>query len=149
MDASLPLPVAPSALFPQEAAAAIAARRGPAITVLDGCGGALSVDLSSSEVRWLADACHCLLHGALPQGASALKVRTAEKCYLVSRRANTRSTDDACDITIANLFDPGESVTLPSGLASLVTALIEASLVTALIEASLERRELRTPALRS
>src|SRR5258708_1563105 len=128
MDALLPLLAFSGAPSPPAAASMATERCGPALTVLDGQGGALSLDLSCGELQWLVDACRRLLQGALPRGASAFKVRAAERCFLVSRVA----CDDAAGasereprLTIADLFDPGASVTLPLELAAVVTSLIE------------------------
>lgn len=99
--------------------------RRPALTVLDGRGGALSLDLAAGELRWLVDACRRMLRGAAPAGASALKVRAAEKWYLVSSAITDPSTATPRDVTIANLYDPGETVTLASDLAEMLATMID------------------------
>lgn len=96
--------------------------RGAGLTIADGGGGHLALDLRCGELRWLADACRRLMSGALPQGASAIKVRAAEKCYLVN---SATAADGGPRITIVNLFDPGERVALTSDVAAVVAALIE------------------------
>jgi hypothetical protein len=103
--------------------------RGPALTVLDGRGGALALDLASDDLHWLADACRRLLRGTVPLGASALKVRAAEKCYLVSRRPQSHEPEAAWNLTIANLYDSGESVTLASDLAEVLASMIDEAIL--------------------
>jgi hypothetical protein len=131
MDALLPLLAFSGAPSPQAAAASALGRHGSALTVLDGQGGALSLDLSCGELCWLVNACRRLLQGALPRGASAFKVRAAERCFLVSRVAcDDVDADGQCEprLSITDLFDPGASVTLPLELAAVVTSLIETSI---------------------
>ncbi len=115
----------PAILPRRDASVTASYTHGPALTVLDGCGGALSLDLASDELRWLAEACRRLLRGAMPLGASALKVRAAEKCYLVTRRPLTRATETACSVIIADLYDPGVAVTLTSDLAEALESMID------------------------
>lgn len=99
-----------------------AGRSAAGLTIADGDGGHLALDLRCGELRWLADACRRLVSGALPQGASAIKVRAAEKCYLLN---TAPAADGVARITILNLFDPGERVALTRDVASVVAALIE------------------------
>lgn len=122
---TLGAPLSPLAAPQGDRGAALTASsgRGPALTVLDGRGGALTLDLATTELRWLADACRRLLGGAMPLGASTLKVRAAEKCYLVSRRRPAPESD--WGVTIANLYDSGESVTLASDLADVLASMID------------------------
>ncbi len=105
------------------------ARRGAALTVLDGHGGALGLDLAADDLRWLADACRRLVRGSMPFGACALKVRAAEKCYLVSRTPATSDLQAAGSLTIANLYDSGESVTLAGDLAEVLASLIDEAIL--------------------
>ena len=98
------------------------ARRHHALTIADGHGGGLSLDLRRGDVLLLADACRRLTAGAMPEGASAIKVRAAETCYLVSRAALPAGEPS---ITVLNLFDPSQRVQLAGDLAATLAALIE------------------------
>lgn len=97
----------------------------PNMTIYDGKGGLLCLDVTNGELRWFVDACRRLLTGTIPNGASAIKVRAADKCYLLNRH----TTDDgATDLQIVNLFDPTERVSLTFDLAGLVSSLLEQTL---------------------
>ena len=103
--------------------------RGPAPARTDGRGGALALDPASDNLHWLADACRRLLRGPMPLGASALKVRADEKCYLVSRRPQSHEPESAWNLTIANLYDSGESVTLASDPAEVLASMIDEAIL--------------------
>ena len=90
--------------------------------IYDGCGGKLWLDLSCGALWWLADACRRLIARDMPPGASMLKVSVASQVYLVSLGADS---DGSARIRVANVFDPGERVTLSCDLAEMVVALIE------------------------
>jgi hypothetical protein len=96
--------------------------RRPGMTIYDGRGGSLALDLSSRETLWLADACHRLVTGAIPPGASAIKVRAAEKSYLLSSCVSTLAE---AEVRIVNLFEPAERVTLSHDMARMIASLVE------------------------
>lgn len=95
--------------------------RASGITIVDGHGGSLDLDLSQPDLHWLADACERLAGGELPPNAGVLKVHAAGQVYLLARR--TRA-DQAPEISISSLFGPGERVVLTDDIAHLVTLLI-------------------------
>lgn len=96
--------------------------RAAGLTIADGDGWHLALDLRCAELRWVADACRRLVGGTLPGAASAIKVRAGEKCYLLN---TTRAMDGDERITLLNLFDPGERVALTRDVAAIVATLIE------------------------
>lgn len=111
-----------------------------AMTICDGNGGTLSLDLTCSETGWLADACRRLLSGSVPRGASAIKVHASEKCYMLTRHtdgadgsngsngadgADGAGDSDGEEIHIVNLFDPAEHIALAHDIAWLVISLLE------------------------
>src|SRR5262249_53980459 len=94
----------------------------PVMTICDGQGGSLVLDLASPHLRWLVDAIGRLVSDRLPAGACLLKVFAAEQVYLL-RRCTTASGE--LEIQITNLFDPSEQVTLSQMLAEMVASLGE------------------------
>jgi hypothetical protein len=99
---------------------AAALQRG--MTICDGRGGALSLDLSRGELRWLVDGCRSLIAGAVPPGASMLKVHAGNTVYLLNYRS---PVDDAAELQITDLYDPTQRVVLPPHLAEMIAALVE------------------------
>ena len=97
-----------------------------ALTICDGLGGALSFDLGSGEVSWLVDAFRRLLNNGAPQNVSAIKVRSADRWYLLSRGVSAQA--QGATLRVMNLFDPAEQVTLTPDLATLVSSLLEQAL---------------------
>ena len=95
--------------------------RHPGMTIIDGRGGSLTLDLARPELHWLAEACERLADGNLPPNASVLKVHAAGQVYLLARHSHA---DHAPEISISNLFDPGERVVLTEDTARLATNLI-------------------------
>ncbi len=93
--------------------------------VTDGMGGHLALDLSSPELRWLAEACRQLTGEASPSWTTMLKVHCAGTVYLVMRH-EPASGDREIEIT--SMADPAEHVRLSRDLAQLVASLIERSL---------------------
>jgi len=96
------------------------ARAPRGMTICDGRGGALTLDLASPEVGSLADACRRLMGCHLPPGASVLKVSTAGGVYLLSTHARADG-----GLQISNLYDPAERIVLTRDLAEIVVALLE------------------------
>lgn len=94
-------------------------------TICDGRGGSLSLDLTNHELHWLADACRRLAAGDTPPSASMLKVHAAGETYVLTRHA---VAGHEVEVHIANLFDPGEHVTLTRDLVEIVTSLVERAL---------------------
>jgi hypothetical protein len=95
------------------------------MTICDGRGGSLGLDLDCLELEALAFACHCLLDDLAPPGASVIKVTAGEQVYLVSR---PRPAGDLVCLQIASLYEPGERVQLAPDMALLVVALVEQGL---------------------
>ena len=93
--------------------------------VADGMGGHLTLDLSSHELLWLAEACRQLTGEASPSWATMLKVHCAGVVYLVMRHEPAGGDRE---IEITNMADPAEHVRLSRDLAQLVASLIERSL---------------------
>lgn len=102
-------------------------KRRTGMTVADGLGGHLALDLSSRELRWLAEACRQLAGETPPSWARMLKVHCANVVYLVIRH---ESANGDREIEITNMADPSEHVRLSRDLAQLVASLIERSLDT-------------------
>jgi hypothetical protein len=96
------------------------------MTICDGLGGSLGLDLDCRELEALAFACHCLLDGAAPPGASLIKVTAGDQIYLVSR---SKSPGDSICLQIASLYEPDARVQLTAEMARLVVALVEEGLV--------------------
>jgi hypothetical protein len=95
-------------------------RRGMMIS--DGRGGMLSLDLSRHELRWLARGIRSLIAGAVPPGASMLKVDTGGTIYLLNYRPHV---DGAAEIQITDLYDPTQHIALLRDLAEMIAALVE------------------------
>jgi hypothetical protein len=93
--------------------------------VSDGVGGHLKLDLSSHELRWLAEACRQLAGESSPPWTTMLKVHCANTVYLVMRHEPAGGDRE---IEITNMADPSEHVRLSRDLALLVASLIERSL---------------------
>jgi hypothetical protein len=96
------------------------------MTICDGLGGALDLDLDCRELEALTFACHCLLDGMAPPGASLIKVTAGDAVYLVS---HPKPTSDSVCLQIVSLYQPTECVLLSCDLAQLVVALIEQGLL--------------------
>src|SRR5262249_42069296 len=96
------------------------------MTICDGLGGSLDLDLDCRELEALILACHCLLDGMAPPGASLIKVTAGDEVYLVSV---PKSAGEAVYLQIASLYEPTERVQLNRDLAQLVVALIEQGLL--------------------
>lgn len=90
------------------------------MTILDGHGGALVLDLSRPELHLLGDACGRLLAGDVPRHASVIKVRCGEHCYILSRQSEDT-------LRIVNFFDPAERVILGLDLARIVAGMLESA----------------------
>lgn len=97
------------------------------MTICDGLGGSLGLDLDCLELEALTFACHCLLDDVAPPGASLIKVTAGDQVYLVSR---PKPADGLICLEIASLYDPGERVQLTPDMARLVVALVEQGLTT-------------------
>jgi hypothetical protein len=95
------------------------------MTICDGLGGSLGLDLDCLELEALAFACLCLLDDLAPPGASVIKVTAGEQVYQVSR---PRPAGDPVCLQIASLYEPGERVQLAPDMALLVVALVEQGL---------------------
>ncbi len=95
-------------------------RRG--MTICDGQGGTLTLDLTRKELRWLVFACRRLLAGSVPPGASMLKVDAGNTVYLLSCLPHA---DGEAEIRIADLYDPTQRAILPRDLAEMMAALLE------------------------
>jgi hypothetical protein len=95
------------------------------MTICDGRGGSLVLDLASPHLRWLVDAIGRLVSDQLPAGACLLKVFAAEHVYLLRRSVTANSGPE---IQITNLFDPAEQVVLSQMLAEMVARLGEEAL---------------------
>jgi hypothetical protein len=54
------------------------------MTICDGRGGSLGLDLDCLELKALAFACHCLLDDLAPPGVSVIKVTAGEQVYLLT-----------------------------------------------------------------
>jgi uncharacterized membrane protein len=93
--------------------------------VTDGAGGHLTLDLSSHDLRWLAEACRQLAGEASPSWTTMLKVHCAGTVYLVMRHELAGGDRE---IEITNMADPSKRVRLSRDLAQLVASLIERSL---------------------
>jgi hypothetical protein len=106
--------LAPSGEFPRK------------LTICDGLGGSLGLDLDCRELEALTFACHHLLDGIAPPGASLLKVTAGEQVYLVSR---PKPSDEVICLEIASLYEPNERIQLTPDLARIVVALVEQGLL--------------------
>lgn len=95
--------------------------------VTDGVGGHLTLDLSSQELRWLAEACRQLAGESSPSWTTMLKVHCAGTVYLVMRHDLANENHDI-EIEILSMADPSERVRLSRDLAQLVASLIDRSL---------------------
>ena len=93
--------------------------------VTDGVGGHLTLDLSSRELHWLAEACRQLAGESSPSWTTMLKVHCAGTVYLVMRHELANGDRE---IEITSMADPAERVRLSRDLAQLVASLIERSL---------------------
>jgi hypothetical protein len=96
------------------------------MTICDGLGGSLDLDLDCRELEALTFACRCLLDGMAPPGASLIKVTAGDEVYLVS---HPQPADDSVCLQIVSLYQPTERVRLTWDLAQLVVALIEQGLL--------------------
>jgi hypothetical protein len=101
------------------------AKPGNGMIVTDGMGGHLTLDLSSHELRWLAEACRQLVGEGSPSWTTMLKVHCAGTVYLVMRHEPAGGDRE---IEITSMTDPAEHVRLSRDLAQLVASLIERSL---------------------
>jgi hypothetical protein len=90
------------------------------LTISDGQGGILSLDLSQSGLDELADACNALLMGKLPPGACLMRVWIGDEPYLLRRLKHTPDS-----IGIARLGAQAQEVSLTSDVLRLVIELIE------------------------
>ena len=106
--------LAPSGEFPRK------------ITICDGLGGSLGLDLDCRELEALTFACHHLLDGMAPPGASVLKVTAGKHVYLVSR---PKPSDEAICLEIASLYEPDARIQLTPDMARIVVALVEQGLL--------------------
>jgi hypothetical protein len=96
------------------------------MTICDGLGGSLGLDLDCRELEALTFACHCLLDEMAPPGASLMKVTAGEQVYLVSR---PQPSDSAICLEIASLYEPDARIRLTPDMARLVVALVEQGLI--------------------
>lgn len=96
--------------------------RTPGMTIMDGRGGSLALDLSHPELCWLADACEQLTGGNV---SGILKVHAAGQVYVLARHSHA---DQQVEISISSLFDPGERVVLTEDTVHLATLMIRLAL---------------------
>src|SRR5262245_9926588 len=97
----------------------------PVLTICDGRGGTLVLDLASPHLGWLVDAIGRLVSDQLPAGACLLKVFAAEQVYLLRRSTTAKGETE---VQVTNLFDPAEQVVLSALLAEIVASLGEEAL---------------------
>lgn len=92
------------------------------LTISDGQGGLLSLNLSQPGLDDLADACNALLMGTLPPGACLMRVWAGDDTYLLRRvkHAPTR-------IGIMRLGASAQEISLTEDVLKMVTELIEQS----------------------
>jgi hypothetical protein len=91
------------------------------MTIADGRGGALWLDLASPGISRLAEALLRLMSGRVPPGATVLKVTVGAEVYLASWR---EGGDGEEMLQLAKLFDPGERVALSRTTAETVASLL-------------------------
>ena len=90
------------------------------LTISDGQGGILSLDLSQSGLDELADACNAQLMGKLPPGACLMRVWIGDEPYLLRR---VKHAPDS--IGIARLGAQAQEASLTGDVLRLVIELIE------------------------
>lgn len=100
--------------------------RSRALSLVDGAGGRLTLQLTREERRALVEACRRVVGGSIPPGASMIKLcASGGEVYLVSSRL---APGGQRTLRIANLYDPAEAVSLPcapDAQADTVMALVE------------------------
>lgn len=102
------------------AGGAITLRQTRMITILDGLGGALSLNLTQPGLDALAHACNALLLDTLPPGACLLSVRVGDDMYLLRR-----VIDPPAFIGITRVGARAQEVALSETVVRLVAGLVE------------------------
>jgi hypothetical protein len=92
------------------------------LTISDGQGGVLSLDLTQPGLDALAHTCEALLRGTLPPGACLMRVVVGEDTYLLRR---VKQTPDS--IGISRLGAPHQDVSLTADVLRLVVGVIQQS----------------------
>jgi len=90
------------------------------VTISDGLGGVLSLDLTAPGLDELARACKALLTGALPPGACLMRVWVGDDTYVL-RRVKRAPTS----IGISRLGAQAQEVSLAEDVLQLVVGLLE------------------------
>lgn len=93
--------------------------RGMQMTITDGQGGILQLDLSQPGLDELSSACDALLSGKLPSGAFLMRVWAGEETYLLRRVKHAPSS-----IGITRLGAQTQEVSLAEDVLRLVTGVI-------------------------
>jgi hypothetical protein len=92
------------------------------LTVTDGQGHVLALNLGAPNLDALAEACRLIARGPLPSGASTISVRVGRDVYVLSWHTNPAGVPD---IEIAQLFQPGCWLHLAPDMVVLFASLIE------------------------
>jgi hypothetical protein len=90
------------------------------VTICDGLGGVLSVDLTTPGLDELARACKALLTGALPPGACLMRVWVGDETYMLRRVKRAPNS-----IGIIRLGAQSQEVSLADDVLLLVVGLLE------------------------
>jgi len=90
------------------------------LTISDGLGGVLSLELTTPDLDELARACKALLTGALPPGACLMRVWVGDETYLLRRVKRAPNS-----IGITRLGAQTQEVSLSEDVLLLVVGLLE------------------------
>jgi hypothetical protein len=90
------------------------------VTISDGLGGVLSLDLTAQGLDELALACKALLTGALPPGACLIRVWVGDETFMVRRVKRAPNS-----IGIIRLGAQTQEVSLAGDVLQLVVGLLE------------------------
>ena len=90
------------------------------VTICDGLGGVLSLDLTTPGLNELARACKALLIGALPPGACLMRVWVGDETYMLRRVERAPNS-----IGITRLGAQPQEVSLADDVLLLVVGLLE------------------------
>jgi len=90
------------------------------VTISDGLGGVLSLDLTTPGLDELALACKALLTGALPPGACLMRVWVGDEAYMLRRVKRAPNS-----IGITRLGAQTQEVSLADDVLLLVVGLLE------------------------